>query len=503
MAVGLAAGRKARIDETPLDLSGLPAKNDYRRIEKFASSFLVVPKGTGALEPMKLRRWQVQDIIRPLYPATGQRPRQALISLPRGNGKSGLAAVLAMYELVASRVQGGQILIVASDERQARIIFGTCRRMVELSPELSARVQIYSDRLYFPETDSEIRPLPAEPNALQGFDPTLMIVDELHVVNESTWEAVSLAAGKRPESLTLAISTPADDAESVMWKLVEYGRKINSGEVKDKSFYFREWAAPDGCALDDEQAWKIANPALGDFLHIDAVRATLRTTREAPFRRYRLGQWVGSSKSWLPWGIWETLADVERGTPEEGEKVCLAFDGSASGDSTALIGCTLDGHVFVVACWQAPDGDDRWRVPRNEVTNMVRAAFDRWDVVELAADPWGWRTELEEWSAEHGGRVVEWNTAHAGRMAPATDRVYAAVSTGALSHDGDPTLREHMSNAVAKSTPMGDLIHKDKRSSNKKIDAAVAAIVAYDRAAWHLAHPPKRRRAVAHGSVRR
>lgn len=493
LAIGLAAGRKAKVSAAPLDLSMLPKKNDYRRIAAFSSEFLRVPKGTGALEPMKLRKWQVQEIIRPLYPATGSRPRQGLVSMPRGNGKSGLAAVLAMYELIASGVQGGQILIVASDERQARIIFGTCRRMVELNPELADRVQIYSDRLYFPELDSEIRPLPAEPNALQGYDPTLMIVDELHVVTETVWEAVSLASGKRPESLTLAISTPADDPNSVMWRLVEHGRKQD-----DPSFYLKEYAAPDGCALDDEESWRVANPALGDFLYIDAVRATLRTTREAPFRRYRLGQWVGSSKSWLPWGVWETLADVEQGTPDEKTKICLAFDGSASGDSTALIGCTLDGHLFVVACWQAPEGEERWRVPRHEVTNMVRAAFDRWEVMELSADPWGWRTELEDWGAEFGGRVVEWNTAHAGRMAPATDRVYAAVVGGTLSHDGDPVLTEHMSNAVAKSTPMGDLIHKDKRSSQKKIDAAVAAIVAFDRAAWHLAHPPKRRRVVSH-----
>ena len=128
---------------------------------------------------------------------------------------------------------------------------------------------------------------------------------------------------------------------------------------------------------------------------------------------------------------------------------------------------------------------------------MIDQAMTKWDVRELAADPWGWRSELEEWSEKYDGVVVEWNTAHRGRMAPATDRVYAAIMTGELSHDGDPVLSEHMSNAVAKSTAMGDLISKDKRNSNRKIDSAVAAIVAYDRAAWHLANPPKRRRVVA------
>lgn len=278
-----------------------------------------------------------------------------------------------------------------------------------------------------------------------------------------------------------------------MWRLVEYGRN----NPDDKLFKLVEYATPESYALDDVEGWKIGNPALGDFLHVDALQATLMTTREAPFRRYRLGQWVGQAQSWLPWGSWDNLADSERGIPEEGETVVLAFDGSASGDSTALIGCTLDGHVFVVEIWESPEGDDRWRVPRAEVASVIDQAIERWDVRELAADPWGWRTELEEWSEKHKGIVVEWNTAHRGRMAPATDRVYAAVMSGDLSHDGDPLLSAHISNAVAKSTPMGDLISKDKRNSNKKIDSAVAAIVAYDRAAYHLANPPKRRRVVS------
>lgn len=485
------AGPKRQVTAGALDLSMLPEKRDYRRIAAFALEYLKVPKGTGALQPFKLRKFQ-RDICKSLYPSTGKRPRQGLVSMPRGNGKSGLAAVLALYGLYADDIQGASVLIVASDERQARIVFNAAKRMIELDDRLSERTTIYQDRIYFPETDSELRPLPAEPSALQGYDPTLMIVDELHVVTEQVWEAVSLAAGKRPQSLTLAISTPADSAESVMWRLVEYGRK----NPDDKLFKLIEFGAPDGCAVDDRAAWKIANPALGDFLHGDALEATLRTTREAPFRRYRLGQWVGRANSWLPWGEWEQCDNSGR-VVEDGEQVVLAFDGSASGDSTALVGCTLDGFLFVVAIWQAPEDNPRWRVPRGEVTALVEACMARWEVTELAADPWGWRSELEEWSKRYP-QVLEWNTAHAGRMAPATDRMYSAVAERVLSHDGSPQLAEHISNCVARSTPMGDLVHKDKKTSTKKIDAAIASIVAYDRAAWHLANPPKRRRVVSH-----
>lgn len=312
--------------------------------------------------------------------------------MPRGNSKTGSAAVLALYALFADDVEAAQVLTVASDERQARHVFNPCRRMIELDDRLAERCQVFQDRVYVPHTDSTLVPLPAEPAALQGWDPTLGIVNELHVVTEAVWEAMSLAAGKREQSLTLAISTPAADTESVMWKLVEYGRE----HPEDRSFRLVEHAAPDGCAIDDEQAWKVGNRALGDFLHVDALRATLRTTREAAFRRFRLSQWVGQVDRWLPLGRLGARRNPDRQVMF-GERVWLAFDGSASGDSTALIGCTGDGHLFVVGLWENP-GDPRWRVPREDVTAAVNEAFTKYDVVELACDPWGWRSEIEDWA---------------------------------------------------------------------------------------------------------
>jgi len=453
----------------------------------FVEGYLTVPKGKGALGPVRLRPWQ-RDIVRGVL-APGV--RQGLLSLPRGNGKTTLAACLALYGLFADGEEGAQVLTVASDERQARHVFNAARRMIELNPALAEQVQVFQDRIYVPHTDSTLAPLPAEPAALQGFDPSLVIIDELHVVTEATFDAMALAAGKRDTSLTLAISTPADTGESVMWRLVDYARE----HPEDADFYFREFAAPPGCALDDEDAWHEANPALSDFLAVDALRATLKTTREAPFRRYRLGQWVGQLDAWLEWGTWDALGDPSRSVAD-GDRVVLAFDGSASGDSTALVGCTVeaDPHVFVVEVWENP-GDPRWRVPRGDVDAAVDAAFARWDVAELACDPWGWRSEIETWAARHGP-VVEWPTNVVGRMAPATDRVYQLVTSGRLTHDGNPRLAVHVANAVAKSTPLGDVVTKDKRGSARKIDAAVAMILAVDRAAYHAGQVKRRRRMV-------
>lgn len=219
---------------------------------------------------------------------------------------------------------------------------------------------------------------------------------------------------------------------------------------------------------------------------MDARRATLKTTREPSFRRYRLGQWVGQVDRWLPWGAWQSVAAPDRQVKWR-ERVVLAFDGSASGDSTALVGCTLDGHLFVVGLWEHPPDDPRWRVPREEVDAAVAEAFVKYDVVELACDPWGWRSEIESWAKRHGQRrVVEWNTEATQRMAPATDRLHPAVASGTVTHDGDDRFAAHVGNCVAKATPLGDLVSKDKKGSPRKFDAAVAAIVVFDRAAWHV-----------------
>lgn len=482
------AGPKAPVTADPLDLTGWPRDRARRRV-RFVEEYVKVPKGVGALEAFRLRDFQ-KEIIRGAY-APGI--RTALVSLPRANGKTALAAALAVAELFAGP-PSAEVLVVATDQRQANICLRMARRMIELNPDLAERAQVYADRIVVPETDATMIALPADPGGLHGWDPSLLIVDELHVVTEAVWEAVTSMSGKRPESLTLAISTPSTSPDCVMWRLVEHGR---AGD--DPAFYLREFAAPEGCSTSDVEAWRAANPALScrrPFLSEDGLASARRTLREPVFRQLRLGQWVTGVDRWMPWGVWDELADVERVVPDR-SRVVLAFDGSASGDSTALIGCTVgpDPHLFVVDLWENP-GDPRWRVPRGDVDRAVDLAFDRYDVVELAADPWGWRSELEAWSERHGAkRVLEWNTAHAQRMAPATDRMFQGAQDGTFTHDGDGRLAAHVAHCVAKPTTLGDLVHKDKKNSPRKIDAAVAAIVALDRAAYHSTRP--RRRAVS------
>ena len=150
-----------------------------------------------------------------------------------------------------------------------------------------------------------------------------------------------------------------------MWDLVEHGRRAD-----DPRFVFVEYAAPEGCEVDDEDAWAEANPALGDFLYVDALRSTMRTTREADFRRYRLGQWTQHADAWLPREAWLACADA-RPIPDDAD-VVLGFDGSYSGDATAIVAVQVGDvpHLDVVRLWETPrhagaDRRRRGRAPRS------------------------------------------------------------------------------------------------------------------------------------------
>jgi phage terminase large subunit-like protein len=465
-------GPKSGWEHIPPDLSGLPDSGGERVIV-FTEQFLRVPKGKGAKELFKVRPWQ-GELIHPLFDEP--RPRKALISIPVGNGKSTLAACLGMYGLLADDVQGAEIIIVASDQRQAGIIYRTCKRMVELEPKLDY-VQIYFDRLYVPSTGSSLAALPSEPAALEGWDPSLAIIDELQVVPRETFEAIVERAGKRDRSLTLAISTPPRNGnrEGIMWDLVELGRAGT-----DPSFYFKEFAAPENCAVDDEEAWHVANPALGDFLYLDGLRSNLGTLRESSFRAHRLGQWPQEDNSWLPDHAWAGCANPSKTIPD-GADVVISFDGSFSRDLTGIVVATVEErpHIDVVAFWN-PEGGT---VPIIQVEDTLRGACERWNCLELCADPFRWSRSLEILRGE-GLNVVDFPQSPQ-RMQPATASFYEAVVNNTLTHSGDSELARHIRRAVLKADSRGARLVKPHE--RLRIDLAVCSVMAFARATFYAA----------------
>jgi len=477
------AGPKAAVNDRALPLSRLP-KAGGARVVAFLERFIVVTKGAGARKPLRVRPWQ-RELIRGVFDKP--RPRSALWSMPRGQGKSTLAAGLGLYGLFADGVEGASVVVVAADERQARIVFGTAVRMVELSEPLAERTQVFHDRLYVPRTGSTFQVLPAVPHHLEGLDPSLAIIDEIGVVDRRVYEVVLAASGKRDTSLVLMIGTPSPDGdESVMWDLIEYGRE----HPDDRSFHLAEYGAPAGCDLDDEDAWEAANPALDDFLHRDSMHALLPPKlRESTFRRARLGQWVDAvDEPWIPPELWGACADAR--PIVDGTEVVVALDGSFAHDCTALVACTIDDqpHLDVVGCWENPNpGSADYRVPVLEVEETIRDACRRWNVLEVTADPFRWTRTLHVLELD-GLPVTEYPQSPA-RMTPATTGLYEGVVNRAVTHSGDVRLARHVGNAVLKADSRGTRLVKEHKHSRRRIDLAVAAVMAHDRARDFAARP--------------
>jgi phage terminase large subunit-like protein len=251
-----------------------------------------------------------------------------------------------------------------------------------------------------------------------------------------------------------------------------------------------EHSANPSAGVKDRREWKRANPALGDFLQPDALALDAATLPPNVFRTFRLGLWADREEQWMSSDLWDALPVVP-GWPAAGAPVTLGFDGSVAIDATGIVGKDLStGRLFVVAAWERPKGDRRWRVPRDQVRHSIEDAFTRWRVVGLYADPWHFRDMLDELTGIYGERVVSFPTNVRMRMAAATDRFLTAVHSGQLSWDGNETLRRHILAAVAEVTPAGELIRK-RADKPQSIDLAVAAILAEEAAASVEPEPPR------------
>lgn len=477
------AGPKAKVDETPLPFR--PRSTGSKRFASFAEKFVKVPKGTNAKKPLRLRDWQL-DLIGSVEDAEVT-PRTAGWMLPRGQGKSTLVAAYGLYRFFTDG-EGAVVCVVAVDERQAGIVFGIARRMVELDDELAGRVQVFKERLYNPTTDSYFHCLPAEPKRLEGLDYTLAILDEAGVANRDSYEVLTLAQGKRERSTLVCIGTPGPDPNNqVLADLRNYAAEYPD----DKSLVWREHSAAgfEDHPVDCRHCWELANPALDDFLHRDALVALLPPkTREATFRRARLCQFATDTDGqFLPAGTWESLST---GQPvPDGADVVVALDGSFSDDTTALLVATVSAepHVDKLRVWQRPSGDDSYRVPVAEVEQAIRDAAKKWRVVEIVADPFRWTRTLQALEAEKLP-VVEFPHSPA-RLTAATGDLYSAALNARLTHSGDTTLAEHVAAAVIVEDARGIRLSKASRSrSARKIDLAACLVMAHSRATWRATH---------------
>lgn len=485
---------------TPVDPAAI-ARGDGEFAAMFAEAFGSIGKdgiAGRAGEPLRLRDWQ-KELLRRLYArdeAGGLVAQTALIGMPRKSGKSALAsAAIGLYSLIAEGINGGEVIAVAAEKEQARIVFGEAKRMVENS-ELKDMVQVYKDSIFVPETNSVFRVVSAEAYSKEGLNPSRVIMDELHAhKNRELFDVFSLAMGNRGKIgqlvaiTTAGVKSDSTGQDSVCYSLYQYGKRVASGEIVDPNFFMAWWEAAPEADHRLPETWESANPGFDDIVSRADFESAVKRTPEAEFRTKRLNQWVSSQLSWLPSGTWEALAEPRELDPED--EYILGFDGSFSGDTTAIIGCTIPtaekpAHVFMVKAWEKPVGaDDTWRVEIQEAEFEILQFCGAYKVREVVCDPFRWQRSMEVLQ-DQGVPIVEYPTTSARRMVTACAKFYDAVTEKRLTNDGDPMVSRHFTNAVTKADNLGVRIVKENRNSNRRIDCAVAAIAAYDRASAKL-----------------
>jgi phage terminase large subunit-like protein len=458
-------------------------------------TFLVHGEGDWLGKPFRLTNDQRRLIYR-IYERRpdGQRKyRQVLYGRPKGYGKTELAAAIAIAELAGPLAPvAPDIPVAAASFEQANLLFGTARTMISEGP-LEDYLELYEKEILRRDVPGRMYRVAAVAGTNDGGRHTFRVADEVHEwegAKERVHLVLTNGLAKRRGSWALDISTAGCEADSLLGALYEKGQIIDRGEITDDAFLFDWQQHPDtDCDLSTERAvWeavKVAYRGAGEHVDLDRIVARFYEIPEFEARRYFLNQWTATARAWLPTGAWHACQAQDSEPPPPGTPIVLGFDGSYSGDSTALVGATLgpSPYLFVVGCWERPEGQEDWLVPREEVRAVVDRAFERWKVREFACDPPGWYTEIDQWAEQYGAKVVlRFQTNSVKFMSEACSRFYTAVVRNQLTHDGDPRLARHVCSAILKEAAAGAYIVKESRHSPKKIDLAVAAVIAFDRA---------------------
>ena len=484
---------------TPVPEEAIQRGREMEPVVDFVEAYGRITKDSVAGKagsPLILRDWQ-KELLEHLFAwdEDGIRSRVSLVGMPRKSGKSALGSMLGLYSLILGP-RGAEVYSVAAEKEQARIVFADAKRTVEASPELTSLTKLYRDAIELPAFNSVYRVLSAESVTKEGLSPTTVIFDELHAQpDRELFDVFSLAMGARGKLATLIAITTAgvrsdrNGKDSIAFSLYNYGKRLASGEEVDPTFFMAWWEAPEGADHRDPETWRMANPGFGDLNAESDFHSAIKRTPEAEFRIKRCNQWVSTVETWLPAGSWDECAGEVNLTSDD--EVVLGFDGSYNGDASVIVGAVVPKgdepvKVFMVKAWEKDlehDGPD-WRVDIGEVEQTVMDFCQKHNVKEIACDPFRWQRSMEVLES-YGLPVVAFPQSPQ-RMIKACAGFFDAVAEKRLIHDGNPLLARHLSNTAVKLTPAGPHIKKENPNSPRKIDAAVAAILAVDRASGKI-----------------
>jgi phage terminase large subunit-like protein len=469
-------------------------------------------------EPFECEPWQAAflDDAFELDPVTGRRVyQQAVLATPKKNGKTQLAAALALYGLSADGCDGElemnpQVPIAAAARKQAAELGMTARQMALASPSLRRRLRVMQHDIHA-KRGGRLWWVASDADTIHGIKPSFSVTDELGShKNEYVYTTILQSSINRVQPLHLTISHVGVERYGVFGtmydtirshpKLEVYGGKGKNGRLKkepalmilrdrEAGFLMYWYGIGDRDDLDpeDPRVWEASNPA--SWVERDALERLYLSPAilDSNFRRWHCNQWVIGADAFLPAGAWQACGDEEMAIPA-GADVFVGLDGAKKHDYGALAVCWPQ----VIPGEQEPVFNLTTRMYRAEdsatsivgrLGNQVRRTAGRFTLHEAHYDP-HFLTETADALEDEGIDMLEFAQTP-GRMGIATKRFRELVLSGRIRHDGDPELAKHVANAVT--VEAGENLWRvSKGKSREKIDGLVAALMAVDAAynAW-------------------
>ncbi|WP_330681503.1 terminase large subunit [Mogibacterium kristiansenii] len=476
-------------------------------------------KGTWTGKKFKLLDWQsqiIRDLFGVLKPNGYRQFNTAYIEIPKKNGKSELAAAVALLLCCGDGEQRAEIYGCAADRGQATIVFDVAADMVRMCPALNKRCKILTSqkRILFTPTNSFYQVLSAEAYSKHGFNIHGVVFDELHTQpNRKLFDVMTKGSGDaRMQPLYFLITTAGTDTNSICFETHQKAKDILEGRKIDPTFYPVIYGAGENEDWTDPKVWLKSNPSLGETIGIDKVQAACESAKQNPgeensFRQLRLNQWVKQAVRWMPMEKWDACAVPVNEEMLEGRVCYGGLDLSSTTDLTSF--CLVfppedeEEPYYVLPYFWVPEDTLDLRVKRDHVPydvwnrqgylettegNVVHYGYiekfierlgERFNIRDIAFDRWG-ATQMSQDLENMGFTVVPMGQGFAS-MSPPTKELMKLTLEKKIAHGGHPVLRWNMDNIFIRTDPAGN-IKADKAKSTEKIDGAIAMIMALDRA---------------------
>lgn len=475
-------------------------------------------KGKWDGKPFLLLPWQeqiVRDIFGIVRPDGKRQFRSAYIEIPKKNGKSELAAAIALYLLYGDGEASAEVYGCANDRNQASIVFDVAKRMVEKSPALLRRSKIAAatKRIVNYRNAGFYQVLSAETGTKHGLNISGLVFDEIHAQpNRKLYDVMTKGSGDaREQPLFFIITTAGTDKESICYELHTKALDIMNGRKIDHSFYPVIYGLSDEDDWNDERNWYKANPSLGYTISIDRVRDAYKDALDNPaeenvFKQLRLNIWTNSAVAWIPDHIYERGNLKIDFSALEGRDCYAGLDLSSTSDITAFVlvfppRSESEKYIVLPFFW-LPEETLELRCRRDHVLydvwqrqgyinttegNVIHYGFierfierlgEKYHIIEIAYDRWN-ATQMVQNLEDMGFTMVPFGQGFKD-MSPPSKELYKLLMEGNINHGGNPVLKWMAQNVVMRQDPAGN-IKPDKERSVEKIDGIVALIMGLDR----------------------